>query len=57
VEALHGDPQSVHSPRSGPEVKNGRSNAEDGAPERLGFGTVKKEVSPPASEWIALHRF
>jgi len=36
--------QSGHSPRSGPEVKNGRSGAEDGAPERLGFGTVKEEV-------------
>jgi len=37
--------QSVHSPRSGPEVKNGRSGAEDGAPERLGCGTLKEEVS------------
>jgi len=37
--------QSDHSPRSGPEVKNGRSGAEDGAPERLGCGTVKEEVS------------
>jgi len=27
-----------------PEVKNG-SSAEDGAPERLGYGTVKEEVS------------
>jgi len=33
-----------HAPRSGPEVKN-RSGAEDGAPERLGCGTVKEEVS------------
>jgi len=37
--------QSGHAPRSGPEVKNGRSDAEDGAPERLGCGTVKEEVS------------
>jgi len=34
-----------HAPRSGPEVKDGRSGAEDGAPERLGCGTVKEEVS------------
>jgi len=27
--------QSDHAPKSGPEVKNGRSSAEDGAPERL----------------------
>jgi len=37
--------QSGHAPRSRPEVKNGRSGAEDGAPERLRCGTVKKEVS------------
>jgi len=37
--------QSGHAPRSGPEVKNGRSGAEDGAPERLGCGTVKEEAS------------
>jgi len=30
---------------SGLEVKIGRSGAEDGAPERLGCGTVKEEVS------------
>jgi len=36
--------QSDHAPRSGPKVKNG-SSAEDGAPERLGYGTVKEEVS------------
>jgi len=40
VEKLHGDQQSGHAPRSGPEVKNGRSSAEDGAPERLGCGTI-----------------
>jgi len=28
-----------------PKVKNGRSTAEVGAPERLGCGTVKEEVS------------
>jgi len=27
--------QSGHAPRSGPEVKNGRSSVQDGAPERL----------------------
>jgi len=27
--------QSGHAPRFGPEVKNGRSSAKDGAPERL----------------------
>jgi len=37
--------QSGHAPKSGPEVKNGRSGAEDGAPERLGCGTVKEKVS------------
>jgi len=37
--------KSGHSPRSGPEVKNGRNSAEDGAPERLGCGAVKEEVS------------
>jgi len=37
--------QSGHNPRSGPEVKNGRSGSEDGAPERLGCGTVNEEVS------------
>jgi len=47
VEELHGDPtqQSGHAPRSGPEVKSGRSGAEDGAPERHGCGTIKEEVS------------
>jgi len=37
--------QSGHALRSGPEVNNGRSNAKDGAPERLGCGTVQEEVS------------
>jgi len=37
--------QSGHTPSSGPEVKNGRSSAEDGAPEILGCGTVKEEVN------------
>jgi len=37
--------ESGHAPRPGPEVKNGRSSAEDGAPERLGCGTVKEEAS------------
>jgi len=45
MEELHGDPTVGPRPRSGPEVKNGRSGAEDGAPERLECGTVKEEVS------------
>jgi len=36
--------QSGHAPRSGPEIIN-RSGAENGAPERIGLGTVKEEVS------------
>jgi len=35
--------QSDHAPRSGPEVKNGRSCAKDGAPERIGCGTIQEE--------------
>jgi len=37
--------QSGYTPRSGPEAKNGRSGADDGAPERLGCGTVEEEAS------------
>jgi len=37
--------QSGYAPRSGPEIKNERSSAEDGAPERPRCGTVKEEVS------------
>jgi len=37
--------QLGHTPRSGSEIKNGRSGAKDGAPERLECGTVKEEVS------------
>jgi len=33
--------QSGHAPRFRPEIKNG-SSAKDGAPERLGCGTVKE---------------
>jgi len=29
--------QSGHAPRSGPEVKNGRSSVKDGAPELFGL--------------------
>jgi len=36
--------QSNHAPRSGPEINNG-SSAEDGAPERLGCGTIQEEAS------------
>jgi len=34
--------QSGHAPRSGPEVKSGRSGAEDGAPEKLGCGQSRR---------------
>jgi len=37
--------KSGHAPRSGAEVKSGRSSAKDGAPERLRCGTVQEEVS------------
>jgi len=37
--------QSGHAPRPGPEVKNGRNSAKDGAPERLRCGTIQEEVS------------
>jgi len=37
--------QSGHAPWSGAEVKTKRSGAEEGAPERLGCGTVKEKVS------------
>jgi len=36
---------SGHCTMSGPKVKNGRSNAKDGVPERLRCGTFQKEVS------------
>jgi len=42
-----------HAPRSGPEVKNNRSGAEDGATERLGRTSRRLNVmvrSPPLSE-------
>jgi len=39
AEKLHGDQQSGHTPRSGPEVKNETSGAKDGAPKvRKDFG-------------------
>jgi len=34
--------QSGHTPRSEPEVKNGRSGAKDGAPESLRCGTIQE---------------
>jgi len=37
--------QSDHAPRYGPEVKNGRICAKDGAPERLRCRTIQKEVT------------
>jgi len=36
--------QWSHAPRYGPEVKSGRSSAKNGVPERLGCGTIKKEI-------------
>jgi len=36
--------QSGYTLRFGPEVKNKRSSAKDGAPERLRCGTIQKEV-------------
>jgi len=44
VEELHGDPTVGPRPKVWTRGKNGRSGAEDGAPERLGCGTVKEEV-------------
>jgi len=50
--------QSGHALSSGPEVKNGRSGAEDGVPERLECETVKEEeedctnVSPPQRDGV-----
>jgi len=38
--------QSGHAPWSGPEVKNGRSSAEDGTPERLSHLEDCTNVSP-----------
>jgi len=37
--------QSGHTTRFGPEVKDGRSGAEDGAPERLRRRAIQEEVS------------
>jgi len=37
--------QSSHASRSGPEVKNAKSNAKDGMPLRFRCGTIQKEVS------------
>jgi len=37
--------QPGHAPRSGPEVKDGRSKDKDSAPKRLRYGTVRREVS------------
>jgi len=45
VEELHGDPTVGPRLKAWTRGKNGRSGAEDGAPERLGCGTVEEEVS------------
>jgi len=37
--------QLGQAPRSGPEDKNGRSSAKDGAPERLRCSTTQEEAS------------
>jgi len=54
VEELHGYPTVW--PLSGSEVKNGRSGAEDRAPERLGCGTVKEEGSQILQRVTLNHR-
>jgi len=36
---------SGHTQRSGPEIKNGRTSAKGGAPERLRCKTIQEEVS------------
>jgi len=45
VEELHGDPTVGPCPKVRTRGQNERSGAEDGAPERLGCGTVKEEAS------------
>jgi len=35
--------QSCQAPRYGPEVRNGKSSAKDGASERLRCGTIQEE--------------
>jgi len=45
VEELHGDPAVGPCPKVWTRGQNGRSGAEDGAPERLGCRAVKEEVS------------
>jgi len=35
---------SGHAPRFGPEIKNGRSSAKDGTPERLRCGTLQEVI-------------
>jgi len=47
VEEFRRDPKSVHAPRSGPEIKDGRSSAKDGTPERFRCGKFQKEVHKP----------
>jgi len=37
--------QLDHAPKSGPDIKIGRSTATDGAPERFRCGVIQKEVS------------
>jgi len=45
VEELHEDPKVWSCLKLWTRVKNGRSSAKDGAPERLRCGTAKEEVS------------
>jgi len=40
--------QSDHIPKSGSEIKYGRSGFEDGASERLGCEKIQKDESDPA---------
>jgi len=45
IEELYGDPTVGPRPKVWTRGQNGSSGAEDGAPERLGCGTVKEEVN------------
>jgi len=44
VEELHGDPTVGPHPKVWTKVKNGRSGAKDGSPERLRCETIQKVI-------------
>jgi len=46
VEAWRNSTESGHAPRSGPEIKTGRSSTKYGTPERLGCGTIQGGCLP-----------